>query len=94
VGKVTVRARATAAPPQVTVEVVDTGPGIPPADRARIFDPFFTTKDPGQGTGLGLAICHAILESMGGEIAAGGEAGAGATFTITLRVEPGAGGPP
>lgn len=45
----------------VTVEISDTGSGIPPELRARIFDPFFTTKGPGSGTGLGLHIAYTIV---------------------------------
>jgi len=87
-GRVRVVARAEGG--QVTVELADTGPGIPPDDLARIFDPFFTTKDPGQGTGLGLAISHRILEALGGEIAARNLPGRGAQFTVRLRAAGGA----
>ncbi|PYN36619.1 MAG: hypothetical protein DMD98_06975 [Candidatus Rokuibacteriota bacterium] len=51
---------ARTAPGCVTVRVVDEGPGIDPAVRAKIFEPFFTTKP--AGTGLGLSICREIAD--------------------------------
>jgi signal transduction histidine kinase len=54
---------------QLVVEIVDDGPGIPPAVQARLFEPFFTTKPVGTGTGLGLIISHRIVgDRHGGEI--------------------------
>src|SRR5690606_20707715 len=46
----------TTADNNVRVQIVDTGPGVPPEKAGRIFEPFFTTKPVGQGTGLGLYI--------------------------------------
>jgi nitrogen-specific signal transduction histidine kinase len=74
----------TLADGRVSVEVRDTGCGIPPADLPRIFDPFFTTKPPGSGTGLGLSICHAIAAASGGEIQVESAPGRGSTFRVLL----------
>jgi PAS domain S-box-containing protein len=54
----------------VTVEIADTGTGIPEEVLPRIFDPFFTTKDPGvkSGLGLGLTVCRAIIELHDGSL--------------------------
>ncbi|MFN8378934.1 MAG: response regulator [Anaerolineae bacterium] len=66
-GELTLRTRQ--ANGGVTVEVIDSGPGIPEAIQPNIFDPFFTTKPPGEGTGLGLNISHSIIvEKHHGEI--------------------------
>jgi signal transduction histidine kinase len=58
-GELTLRAYTT--DDVVTVDVIDDGPGIPPAIQPRIFEPFFTTKAPGVGTGLGLHISYNIV---------------------------------
>lgn len=68
----------------VEAQVIDEGPGIPAAVRARIFDPFFTTKD--RGLGLGLAICHQILEQHRGAIHVDSEEGRGTTVTCFLPI--------
>src|SRR5262245_16187957 len=69
----------------VSVEVSDSGPGIPPDALAQVFEPFYTTKPVGQGTGLGLAISRDIIRDHGGTIAArNGEGGQGAAFTVWL----------
>jgi len=65
-GTLTLRARADRR--WVTVEVADTGHGIPDRIKAQIFDPFFTTKTVGQGTGLGLSLCYGIVSKYGGRL--------------------------
>jgi len=73
-------------PARVSIEVADTGPGIPPEVQARIFEPFFTTKPQGEGTGLGLSLCRRTLEEHGGTITVASEVGRGATFRLELPV--------
>jgi signal transduction histidine kinase len=72
---------------RVSLEVADTGPGIPPAVQARIFEPFFTTKPSGEGTGLGLSLCLEIVEAHGGTIRVESQPGRGAAFLMELPVE-------
>jgi two-component system NtrC family sensor kinase len=67
-----------------TIEVADTGSGIPPDQLSRIYDPFFTTKDIGKGTGLGLSITYGIVQEHGGSIACDSSLGQGTRFTLTL----------
>ncbi len=73
----------------VSVEVADTGDGIPEQVRRRIFDPFFTTKGEA-GTGLGLAVSYSIIKNHGGEIRVESQVGRGTSFTIRLPVGRGA----
>ena len=51
------------------LDVIDAGPGISEANRARIFDRFFTTDREGGGIGLGLPLARAVCRSHGGELA-------------------------
>jgi len=70
--------------PWCTIEVEDTGSGIPPDVLPKIFDPFFTTKGQGEGTGLGLSVSLGIVERHGGEIAVKSQVGHGTTFIVRL----------
>jgi signal transduction histidine kinase len=85
-----VQIRAVRAGDRFEIAVVDTGPGIAPADQARIFDEFqqldsTSTRRKG-GTGLGLSISRHIVELHGGRITVESEVGRGSTFRISLPV--------
>jgi PAS domain S-box-containing protein len=81
-GLVTVRSGTDG--PWCTIEVEDTGCGIPPDVLPKIFDPFFTTKGQGEGTGLGLSVSLGIVERHGGQLAVKSQVGQGTTFTVRL----------
>ncbi|MEM9121120.1 MAG: AAA family ATPase [Cyanobacteria bacterium P01_F01_bin.56] len=70
---------------QVTVAIMDNGPGIPEEIQANIFDHLFTTKAVGKGTGLGLAIARQIIEEThGGKLEMHSELGQGSAFYMRL----------
>lgn len=74
----------------VTIEVADSGPGIPAAERARVFEPFFQghTRHAGhvKGTGLGLAIAREYVHAHGGHIEVADEPAPGGRGTV-MRVQ-------
>jgi len=74
------RIRATAR----TIEIRDSGPGIPAGRLREIFEPFYSTKGAG-GTGLGLAIVREIMRQHGGAVTVRSEPGQGAAFTLRFR---------
>ena len=53
-------------PSEITIEVADTGPGIPAQVIPSVCEPFFTTRQ--EGTGLGLAITKRYVEQNGGRL--------------------------
>lgn len=84
-GPVTIRFGASE--DEARIEVVDTGPGIPPWEHDRIFERFGRLGDHlhrTQGPGLGLAISRALAEAMGGRIAIESDVARGSTFTLAL----------
>jgi len=64
-----VRVRCHTGTAGAKLEVIDTGPGIAAADRARVFDRFYRRADANEtGTGLGLAIVKAIAARHGAQV--------------------------
>jgi len=70
----------------VSLEVSDSGPGIPPSIQPRVFEPFFTTKS-APHRGLGLAWVYGIVTNHGGVVAVTSPAGQGATVRIFLPAQ-------
>ena len=101
-GKVTVRISQSLQNGSATdgfhVEVIDTGPGIPPEDREKIFDKFrqlgsVQARKPQSGTGLGLSIVAGIVEAHGGRLwVDAGEHGRGCNFQFFVPLEKGKNG--
>ena len=70
-----------------TLDLADTGTGIPDAVRDRIFDSFFSGRP--DGTGLGLAIAKRILQAHHGDITLVSTGPGGTTMRITLPLAKG-----
>ena len=66
------------------VEVVDTGPGLPPERLAAIFDRFSRGDAPAPGFGVGLALARWVVEAHGGSLAGGEPGGGGLRLTLRL----------
>ncbi len=67
---------------RAVLEVIDTGPGIPPELCKRIFDAYYSTR-PG-GSGLGLPTTRQIILRHDGEITVDGQPGKGTRFVVSL----------
>ncbi|MFN8571123.1 MAG: ATP-binding protein [Gemmatimonadaceae bacterium] len=89
-GKVSVTASRDTDQQLAIVDVVDTGPGVPPESRERIFDRFFRappTQDVAvrpSGAGLGLAISRWVTRAHGGDTVLLQSSASGSTFRITV----------
>jgi len=53
---------------QLTVQVIDAGPGIPSDAHEKVFERFWRSSDQGGHSGLGLAIARSIARSHGGDL--------------------------
>jgi two-component system sensor histidine kinase GlrK len=89
-GTISVKARVLGG--EAVIEVLDSGPGVPPEERESIFNLFFrgrtrvesnTAGGHVKSSGLGLAIARELVEAHGGQIAVVAE-GTGGHFRVTL----------
>ena len=71
---------------RVAVDVLDTGPGVPPSQRARIFEAFVSQD--ADGTGLGLPFARELAVALGGGIELRSDVETGSRFRLVLPVLP------
>ena len=84
----TIQVRLAASPAEATIEVIDTGIGIPPRDAPHVFERFFRSDRarrayPG-GSGLGLSIVRWIVEAHKGNVDVESVPDRGTTFRVRL----------
>jgi PAS domain S-box-containing protein len=88
-GRITVTCRVRRS--QTSIDVTDTGIGIPEGSLDAIFEPFVqvgrTHSSAHEGAGLGLAISRDLARAMNGDLTVESTPGAGSTFTLTLPRE-------
>ncbi|OGW40512.1 MAG: hypothetical protein A2Y97_11465 [Nitrospirae bacterium RBG_13_39_12] len=75
----------------IQIHIKDNGEGIPPSNIDKIFEPYFTTKHKSnlhKGTGLGLFIAHQNMLDHGGNIEVESKINEGATFILSLPINP------
>jgi len=88
-GSVRVTCRFTAK--NASIDVIDTGAGIPADKLETIFEPFVqlgrSLSSAHEGMGLGLAISRDLARAMSGDLTVMSRVGAGSTFTLTLPRE-------
>ncbi len=70
----------------VSLKVLDNGPGITEENKQRLFEPYFSTKK--TGTGLGLAIVSTIIGDHNGHIRVQDNKPTGTIFTLELPLYP------
>ena len=83
-GPARVTVRLVTCEEKVTIEVSDTGPGVPEELGARIFSDGFTTKsdDERRHRGIGLALVHRLANRAGGTVTV--DCSSATTFTVVL----------
>jgi signal transduction histidine kinase len=77
----TVRIRVTSTP---SIDVHDSGPGIPPELREKIFERFWRGEKSKEGAGLGLSIVRRIMHALGGSVSVSNGPDGGAQFSLVF----------
>ncbi|MEV4235097.1 sensor histidine kinase KdpD [Nocardia sp. NPDC049737] len=74
---------------QVSIAVVDLGPGVPPGTEEQLFEPFqrLGDRDNTSGVGLGLSVVRGFVEAMGGTVHAEPTPGGGLTMIVDLPAD-------
>jgi signal transduction histidine kinase len=76
-----VRIRVTSTP---SIEVLDSGPGVPPELREKVFERFWRGEKSKEGAGLGLAIVRRIMHALGGSVSVSDGPDGGAQFSLVF----------
>lgn len=86
-GQVQLHMQAMADSGQLSIRVLDRGPGVTDAELEAIFQPFFRASNAGsEGHGLGLAIAQHVIEAHGGSIRASNREGGGLCVELLLPI--------
>jgi len=85
-GTLTVTASGRPRNGEVSLEILDSGPGIPPELLDRVAESYFTTKS--RGLGLGLALARGVIERWNGRLAISSQPGSGTCVAISLKTVP------
>ncbi len=87
-GAVRIRSARSPSDNNITIQIIDTGEGIAPANLGNLFQKYGRVEGQAMGrsndTGLGLVFCRMAIELLHGSIAVDSALGKGSTFTITL----------
>ena len=86
-GRVEINLGRGSAPDMIEVEVIDTGPGIAPADQDRLFEAPSPDSEADAASrnhgGLGLLIARELAEAMGGSLSVHSKTGVGSQFLFS-----------
>lgn len=88
----TVQLIASVSADQLTIQVADSGPGIPEEKLPHIFDRFFQVEESASihgGTGLGLALSKELAHAHHGTLTAANQKSGGSVFTLTFPIAQG-----